>query len=146
MKIKYILLLSVALYGVWFYAQVSKPAIPAPPESGVGLVSVNLGNAGPEPISVHLTSDTGKVYNVRIPRCPTCQTLAVEPTTPPPCPSDTAYKKFALSPETYKVDVYDQNGYKTYSSGLNLTDGKAYKGCLFRVRTPRKHRDLQEGL
>lgn len=146
MKVVRILLVVLGLYGVWFYAQIAKPVIPAPPDSGVGLVPVTLGNAGPDPISVIVTSETGKVYNVRIPRCPTCKTLPIETQKPPACPSDTTYKKFALSPQPYKVDVYDPNGSKTYSSGLDLANGKPYEGCLFQVWRPGKHRELQDRL
>jgi hypothetical protein len=146
MKVARILFLVVGLYGIWFYAQVTKPVIPAPPSSGVGLVPIKLGNASPELMNVILTSETGKVYSVRIHRCPTCQILTAEPPTPLPCPSDTTYEKFALSPKFYKVEVHDQNGQNTYSSSLNLANGKAYSGCLFTVRIPPKHRDLQDGL
>jgi hypothetical protein len=143
MKIKYILLLAIGLYGVWFYGQISKPVIPAPPPDGT--VPVTLGNASPRQMDIRLTTDTGQVYSVLIPRCTTCHDETAPPPDQTPCPTDTAYKSFTLKPERYKVDIVQSDGTVTYSSSLDLTNGKPYnKGtCFFQIRIPAKHRDLQ---
>jgi hypothetical protein len=145
LKPLYIFFCILGMAGLWLFLEVNKPVFPSPPSAGPGLVPIRFGNAGPEPMDVRITSETGTVYSVRIPECPTCMTLTVESQKPPACPSDTTYKQFALSPTAYQVDVYTK-GESTYSSKLNLTNGKPYEGCVFLVRIPPKHRELQDGL
>jgi hypothetical protein len=146
MKPLYIFFGILGMAGLWFIGEVNKPVFPSPPSAGPGLVPIKFGNAGPDPIDVRITTETGTIYRVRIPKCPTCITHAVQPPPSTPCPADTTYKEFALSPTAYKVDVHAPNGEITYASSLNLTNGKAYNACLFSVRILPKHRDLQEGL
>lgn len=144
LKPLHLLWLILGLYALWFGAQVTKPVLPAPPDVGPGLVPIQFGNAGPDPIEVRLTSAAGKVYSLRLAACSTCTLLTVATPQPPKCPADIVYKRFALSPTTYQVDVYDQNGAITYRSPLDLTKREPYNGCLFKTMMTPRQRALQE--
>jgi hypothetical protein len=144
LKPLYIFFLILVIGGLCLYAEVIKPVIPSPPPDGT--VPVTLGNASSRQMDIRIITEAGKIYGVIIPRCPTCQDETIPPLDKTPCPADTAYKSFTLKPERYKVDIVRSDGTVSYSSNLNLTDGKPFnKGtCFFQARIPPKHRDLQE--
>jgi hypothetical protein len=120
------------------FAEMSKPVYPSPPSSSAGLTPVAIGNAGPDPITVLITSESGKVSQVNIPRCPTCKTLVLPDLEPKDCPANTVYKEFALSPGTHQVQVSSSNVFnkpKGHRSRLVVKKDEGLSRCFFRTAT-----------